>query len=149
MRGTVVGVLRGGPSREHEASLRSGYAVMNSLPRERYTVRDIFIDREGAWHERGLATTPGKVLGSIDVAVIALHGAYGEDGEVQKLLDRFGTPYTGSDSFASFIAMHKVLSKEKARETGLLVPKYRSSSMRTMPRPSSGKSSAPSPSPSS
>lgn len=125
MRGTVVGVLRGGPSREHEVSLRSGHAIMNSLPRERYTVRDIFIDKEGVWHERGLRTLPSKVLAGIDVAVVALHGEYGEDGEVQKILERFGIPYTGSDSFASFVAMHKVLAKEKAREAGLLVPRYR------------------------
>ncbi|MDB4992044.1 MAG: D-alanine--D-alanine ligase [Parcubacteria group bacterium] len=124
MRGTVVGVLRGGPSREHEVSLRSGHAVMNALPRERYTVRDIFIDKEGVWHERGIKTNPATVLPSIDVAVIALHGEYGEDGEVQKVLERFGIPYTGSDSFASFVAMHKVMAKEKARGAGLQVPRY-------------------------
>jgi D-alanine-D-alanine ligase len=124
MRGTVVGVLRGGPSREHEVSLRSGHAVMNALPRERYAVRDIFIDKEGVWHERGLRTSPAAILPSIDVAVIALHGEYGEDGEVQKLLEKFGTPYTGSDSFASFEALHKVISKEKARKVGISVPRY-------------------------
>lgn len=124
MRGTVVGVLRGGPSREHEVSLSTGHAIMSSLPRERYIVRDIFIDREGNWHERGLKTTPGKALSNMDVAVIALHGEYGEDGEVQKLLEKFGIPYTGSDSFASFEAMHKVLAKEKARAAGISVPRY-------------------------
>lgn len=97
---------------------------MSSLPRERYIVRDIFIDREGNWHERGLKTTPGKALSNMDVAVIALHGEYGEDGEVQKLLEKFGIPYTGSDSFASFEAMHKVLAKEKARAAGISVPRY-------------------------
>lgn len=124
MHGTVVGILRGGPSREHEVSLRTGHAIINSLPRERYTVHDIFIDRHGNWHVRGLRTTPGKALSNIDVAIIALHGEYGEDGEVQKLLERFGIPYTGSDSFASFQAMHKVLAKEKARGAGVKVPKY-------------------------
>lgn len=124
MRGTVVGVLRGGPSREHEVSLSTGHAIMSTLPRERYIVRDIFIDREGNWHERGLKTTPGKALSNMDVAVIALHGEYGEDGEVQKLLEKFGIPYTGSDSFASFEAMHKVIAKEKARAAGINVPRY-------------------------
>lgn len=124
MHGTVVGILRGGPSREHEVSLATGHAIMSSLPRERYTVRDIFIDREGNWHERGLRTTPGRALSNMDVAVIALHGEYGEDGEVQKVLERFGIPYTGSDSFASFEAMHKVLAKEKAKSAGINVPRY-------------------------
>jgi D-alanine-D-alanine ligase len=53
-----------------------------------------------------------------------MHGEYGEDGEVQKVLERYGVPYTGSDSFASFVAMHKVLAKEKAREAGILTPRY-------------------------
>jgi D-alanine-D-alanine ligase len=44
---------------------------------------------------------------------------------VQKLLERYGVPYTGSDSFASFVAMHKVLAKEKAKQAGLLTPEYR------------------------
>lgn len=125
MRGTVVGVLRGGPSREHEVSLKTGHAIIANLPEHLYTTRDIYIDKEGAWHERGRPTTPDRVLPSVDVVVIGLHGEYGEDGEVQKLLDRYGVPYTGSDSFGSYVAMHKVLTKERAKDLGLLTPKYR------------------------
>lgn len=125
MRGTVVGVLRGGPSREHEVSLKTGHAIIQNLPEDRFTVRDLYIDRNGVWHERGRVTDPVRVLPQIDVAVIGLHGEYGEDGEVQKLLERHGVPYTGSDSFASYLAMHKVLTKEKAKELGLLTPRYR------------------------
>lgn len=125
MRGTVVGVLRGGPSKEHEVSLKTGHAIITNLPEDRFTTRDIYIDKEGAWHERGRPTTPDRVLPSVDVVVIGLHGEYGEDGEVQKLLERYGVPYTGSDSFGSFIAMHKVLTKERAKDIGLLTPKYR------------------------
>lgn len=124
MRGTVVSVLRGGPSREHSVSLQTGHAFITGLHPERYTVRDIYIDKDGSWHERGRPVTPDQVLRFTDVAIIGLHGEYGEDGEVQKLLERFGTPYTGSDSFASFVAMHKVLAKEKAKEHGLLTPRY-------------------------
>jgi D-alanine-D-alanine ligase len=65
------------------------------------------------------------VLHSIDVALLGLHGEYGEDGEVQRLLERAGVPYAGSDSFGSFLAMHKVLAKEKAKEIGLMTPEYR------------------------
>ena len=88
-------------------------------------MRDIYIDRAGIWHERGRPTTPERVLPQLDVVVIGLHGEYGEDGEVQKLLSRFGVPYTGSDPFASYLAMHKVLTKERAKELGLLTPRYR------------------------
>ncbi len=125
MRGTVVAVLRGGPSREHEVSLKSGHTILSNLPTDRFTTRDIYIDKQGLWHERGMPTTPDRVLRGVDVVLLGLHGEYGEDGEVQKLLERFGVPFAGADSFGSYVAMHKVLSKERAREAGLLTPKYR------------------------
>ncbi len=125
MRGTVVGVLRGGPSQEHEVSLQTGHAILTHLPEERYTTRDIYIDKKGVWHEKGRITTPEKVLRSVDAVLIGLHGEYGEDGEVQKLLERYGVPFAGSDSFGSYLAMHKVLTKEKAKEHGIKTPKYR------------------------
>jgi D-alanine-D-alanine ligase len=124
MRGTIVGVLRGGPSREHDVSLKSGHAILQNLSAERFTARDIFIDREGVWHERGIPITPERALRGMDVVIVGLHGEYGENGEVQRTLERFGVPYTGSDSFSSSVAMHKVLSKERAREAGLLTPRY-------------------------
>lgn len=125
MHGTIVGVLRGGPSREHDVSLKTGHAILTNLSPERYTTRDIYIDRKGTWHIGGKATTPDKALRSIDVAVLGLHGEYGEDGEVQKVLERYGVPFTGSSSFPSYLAMHKVLAKEKAKEHGLKTAKYR------------------------
>ncbi|HEX2792113.1 MAG TPA: hypothetical protein VHO23_00100 [Candidatus Paceibacterota bacterium] len=124
MRGTIVAVLRGGPSCEHEVSLKTGHAFLAGLPEERYTVRDIYIDRDGAWHERGRPTSPARVLPTSDAVVNALHGAYGEDGTLQKLLESYGVPYTGADSFGSYLAHHKVLAKERARELGLLTPRY-------------------------
>ena len=122
---TIVGVLRGGPSREHEVSLRSGAAVLASLPDDRFVARDIYINREGVWHDRGRVLAPERILRQIDVAFVGLHGEYGEDGEVQKLLERFGIPYTGSNPFASYLAMHKLMSKMRAREAGLLTPDFR------------------------
>lgn len=125
MRGTVVAVLRGGPSREHDVSLKTGHTILSNLPKWRFTTRDIYIDKEGRWHERGVPTSPDRVLRGVDVVLLGLHGEYGEDGEIQKLLEQFGVPYAGANSFASYVAMHKVLSKEKAREAGLLTPKFR------------------------
>ncbi len=124
MRGIVVGVFRGGPSSEHEVSLKTGQTMLSALKTEKYTARDIFIDKEGVWHERGRPTAPHKVLPSIDVAVIALHGAYGEDGDIQKLLTSFGVPFTGSSAYGSYLAMHKVLAKEKIKEAGITTPRY-------------------------
>lgn len=123
MQGTVVGVLRGGPSSEHEVSLASGASMLRHMP-ERYRVRDIYIDKEGVWHEHGKQTTPGRVLSTLDVALLPLHGAYGQDGEVQKVLERFGVPYTGADPFAAFKTSHKVLAKEEARRLGVRTARY-------------------------
>ncbi len=122
---TIVGVLRGGPSREHEVSLRTGAAILVNLPEERFTARDIYIDKQGQWHDRGRATSPERALRQVDVALIGLHGEYGEDGEVQKLLERFGVPYAGTDSFGSYLAMHKLMAKVRAQEAGLLTPNFR------------------------
>jgi D-alanine-D-alanine ligase len=122
MIGTAVGVLRGGPSREHEVSLKTGHAILSHLSQEHFTPRDIYIDRQGVWHTQGKATTPTKALQSVDVVVVGLHGEY---GEVQKVLELHGVPYTGSDSFASYIAMHKVFAKKLAEEEQIQTPKYR------------------------
>jgi D-alanine-D-alanine ligase len=125
MQGTVVGVLRGGPSREHEVSLKTGHAVAKHLPKDKFTVKDIYIDKNGVWHDRGRPVSPAQALRTIDVAVVGLHGEYGEDGEVQKILEGHGVPYTGSGPMSSFTAMHKVMAKERAKEHGVLTPKYR------------------------
>jgi D-alanine-D-alanine ligase len=99
--------------------------MLKNLLEERYVARDIYIDKEGQWHDRGRVSTPERILRQVDVVLNGLHGEYGEDGEVQKTLERFGAPYAGSDSFASYLAMHKVMSKMHAREAGLLTPDFR------------------------
>jgi len=121
---TIVGVLRGGPSREHEVSLKTGAAMLANLPRDRFDAHDIYIDKAGQWHDRGRPTTPDKVLRQTDVVLNGLHGEYGEDGEVQRLLETFAVPYTGSDALGSYLAMHKVLAKVRAKEAGLLTPDF-------------------------
>jgi D-alanine-D-alanine ligase len=118
----VVGVLRGGPSREYEVSLRTGASVLEHLDREKYEPRDIFIDRAGEWHMHGVAQSPERALKGVDVAFNALHGEYGEDGRIQRQLDSLGVPYTGSDAFSSAIAFNKQHAKEAARKLGVKVP---------------------------
>ena len=102
-----VAVLRGGPSNEYDVSLATGAAVLAHLPEERYATKDILIGKDGTWHARGIPTTPDRALQDVDVAFIALHGEYGEDGTVQKMLDAHKIPYTGSGVFPSAIAMDK------------------------------------------
>ncbi|HCC05683.1 TPA: D-alanine--D-alanine ligase [Patescibacteria group bacterium] len=106
-----VGVLRGGPSAEYEVSLKTGQSVIQNLSKDRYEVKDILIDKAGKWHMRGMPVEATRALDQVDVVFNALHGKYGEDGEVQRFLDSHGSKYTGSGSLASAIAMNKVLSK--------------------------------------
>ena len=120
----VVGVLRGGPSHEYDTSLVTGNVLLSHLLPERYTPRDIFIDKTGAWHVAGKAMSPTCILEIVDVVLVGLHGEYGEDGEVQKILERHGVPYSGSNSFASFLAMHKVFAKKYAGENNIHTPRY-------------------------
>jgi len=121
MNGTVVGVLRGGPWQEHDVSLKTGGAMLGQLPEERFVVRDIYIDKQKQWHDRGRPVDPVRALQGLDVVLIGLHGEYGEDGEVQRLLEQQGIPYAGADSFGSFLAMHKALAKDRVRSAGVKV----------------------------
>lgn len=118
-----VAVLRGGPSSEYEISLKSGATVLHQLPHE-YEGHDVFIDRAGVWHHRGVPIEPAELPGKFDVAFNALHGEYGEDGKVQRLLDTLGMRYTGSRALSSALAMNKVLTKDHLSKHGFKVPAH-------------------------
>lgn len=119
-----VGVLRGGPSEEYDVSLMTGRFVLDQLLKkeELFEPIDIFISREGAWYYRGFEVRPEDIALYIDVAFVALHGKYGEDGRVQKLLERFAVPYTGSNSITSAVGMNKHIGKKIFEREGLHTP---------------------------
>jgi len=119
---TRVGVIRGGPSREYEISLKTGAEILGFLSADIYEVVDILIDKNGTWHIGGTPTNVSKIYGRVDVVVNALHGKYGEDGIVQRELDAFSVPYTGSRSLGSAICMNKVRTKDVFRKAGLRTP---------------------------
>lgn len=116
-----VGVLRGGPSLEHEVSLKTGESVLSSLPKK-YSARDIFISKEGEWYFNGKLRHYDQIFKNVDVVFNALHGEYGEDGKVQQILESYGVPYTGSGVLASAIGMNKILSKAIFKSVGLKTP---------------------------
>ena len=122
MTRTVVGVLRGGTSSEYDLSLKTGAAMISALLPERYDVRDIFIDTSGLWHLRGVPSTPAGALAQLDVALNALHGGIGEDGTVQRILQRAGVPYAGSTAPASSLALNKIRAREILGRAGLSMP---------------------------
>ncbi|MEI8389934.1 MAG: D-alanine--D-alanine ligase [bacterium] len=98
-----IGVLCGGMSNEREVSLRSGKNCFEALKRLGFENTEI-IDVD-----RNIAKT--LIEKKIEVAYIALHGKYGEDGCIQGLLEVIGIPYTGSGVKASAIAMDKEFTK--------------------------------------
>jgi D-alanine-D-alanine ligase len=120
-----VGVLRGGPSSEYEVSLLSGKTILQHLDEEKYDVKDIFIDRNGSWHLHGRAREPADILDHIDLAFLGLHGEYGEDGKLQRMLDQFGIPYTGSGAYASTMSMHKAETKNMLKDLDVLFARHR------------------------
>lgn len=116
-----IAVIRGGPSNEFDVSLKTGATVLKHLNRDRYTPVDVFIDKGGQWHMNGV---PGNILDlrhHADVAWIALHGRYGEDGAIQRELESVGMPYTGSGVLSSALAMHKGKAKKIFVDHGLSV----------------------------
>lgn len=119
-----VGVVRGGPSSEYDVSVRSGGTVLRHLPEDKYIGIDLLITRDGMWHKNGVPTTLEEVQHHVDVVWNALHGYYGEDGKIQKELEHFGIPYTGSGVLPSAIAMNKVLAKEHVVPLGVKTPRW-------------------------
>ncbi len=116
-----VAVLRGGPGHEYPVSLKTGESILTHLPGH-YERADILIDRDGTWHHRGLPINPLEIGQYADVVFNAMHGEYGEDGQVQQILDRTAVPYTGSGTFASSVGMNKVMAKDVFQRAGLKVP---------------------------
>jgi D-alanine-D-alanine ligase len=120
-----VAVLRGGPSSEYDVSLRSGAAVLEALRDLHYPHKDIIITKKGEWLEMGIARSPEKALEAVDTVFLALHGEFGEDGQVQRLLQRLKIPFTGSNALASAIAFNKELTKQTLKEHGINMAKHR------------------------
>ncbi len=108
-----VAVLRGGPSLEYDMSLISGQAVIDAIDESKYSIVDIFVDKEAAWYHKGLPTNPADILSKVDMVFNCLHGTYGEDGQVQNILEASAVPFTGPKAFEAAISFHKALSLQE------------------------------------
>jgi len=115
MQSRKIGVLLGGLSSERDVSLRTGEAVLAALRERGHDAIPIYVDRD---------VDVALRQEQIEVAFIALHGRWGEDGCIQGLLEMLGIPYTGSDVLASALAMHKGKAKELFRLHNLPTPAY-------------------------
>jgi D-alanine-D-alanine ligase len=110
-----VTVLYGGPSAEREVSLVSGNAVIEAL---RSVGHEVFPSDISPDNLSGL-DHPAEVIFPV------LHGAFGEDGTLQEILEKRGLPFVGSGSKASRLGMNKVETKKAWEKAGLPTPAYR------------------------
>ncbi len=113
MRKLKIAVLMGGPSAEREVSLRSGTAVANALTATGAKVVPMDI-------QDATFTIPADV----DVTFLVLHGTFGEDGALQRILEERGIAYTGSGPAASALAFDKVAAKQSFLGAGVPTPAY-------------------------
>jgi len=111
---SIIGVLAGGISSERDISIKTGKNILDSLKRSGYMVRFIDLKDDGFIDE----------IKKIDIAFLALHGRYGEDGTVQGLLELLKIPYTGSGILSSALVMDKIFSKKIMIMENIPTPDY-------------------------
>jgi len=110
-----VGILLGGMSVEREVSQRTGAAVAAALKGLGYDVVEIDAQKD----------LPARLVAEkVQLAFVALHGRYGEDGCVQGLLESMFIPYTGSGVLASSVGMEKVFAKQIFLAHGIPTPRH-------------------------
>ncbi|MFH1749043.1 MAG: D-alanine--D-alanine ligase [Planctomycetota bacterium] len=109
-----VTVLRGGPSAERDISLASGQAVAQALEQRGHLVFAADI----------LPNDLSALDHPADVVFPVLHGTFGEDGTLQRILEQRGLPFVGSGSEASALAMDKVASKQRVLDLGFDTPPF-------------------------
>lgn len=114
-----VGVLGGGVSSEREVSLVSAQNVFESLKRK--NLKTSLIDIADSKKQKIKEILEAS---NIDVAFIALHGEFGEDGQIQKILEEVGIPYAGSKPWSSYLAMNKIFSKMIFQENNIPTPPF-------------------------
>ncbi|MFH1853820.1 MAG: D-alanine--D-alanine ligase [Candidatus Omnitrophota bacterium] len=120
-----VGVLMGGPSCEHDISIKSGTAVCKALKDS--GIKTVPLELVKSSTMNGYRGHVAETIRSsdIDLAFIALHGEFGEDGCVQEVLESLKIPYTGSRIKASKLGMDKVKSKAIFELNNIPTPRYR------------------------
>ena len=147
---TLLVVLFGGRSAEHDVSCVTAAHVMRAMDHNKYRISAFGIDRNGTWHRPQLPriddsvdvaslperlTVDGPVVDPFAelsaarshgrvVVVPLLHGPLGEDGTMQGMLEIVDLPYVGSGVLASSVAMDKALAKTVLAAAGIAQVKY-------------------------
>lgn len=114
----------GGPSGEHDISLKSGDGVVRALVGRGWAAQPLVIPKTLTVEEACGFVSDALARGAPDVAFLALHGTFGEDGTIQQLCEDRRVAYTGSDPAASRLGMDKVASRKRFAHAGLAVPRW-------------------------
>lgn len=112
----TVAVIMGGPSAEGEISLATGKSIAIALREKGYQVKELYLNPRNFSEQM-------KASGA-DVAFIAVHGSFGEDGRLQSALEMMEVPYTGSGVLASAVSMNKIAAKRLFLGSGVPTPDY-------------------------
>jgi len=119
-----VGVLMGGASSERDISIKSGKAVYSALEGVGVSVVPIELERRVSENDYAGFVKQKLNSSNIDVAFIALHGTFGEDGTIQEILEDIDIPYTGSKVLASQQGMDKISSKRIFKSHNIPIPRH-------------------------
>ena len=119
-----VGIIYGGASTEHDVSKMSAESVIKNINKEKYDIKQIYIDLEGKWYkihegEKEKISNIEEELKQFDVIFPVLHGKYGEDGTIQGMLEMWEIPYVGCKVLASSVGMDKVYTKIVFEKAGI------------------------------
>jgi D-alanine-D-alanine ligase len=120
-----IAVVMGGPSAEHEISLRSGQGVVEALTRRGWNTSSLVIPHALSVEQASERVHRALEQTGTELVFIALHGPFGEDGTVQQLCEERRLAYTGSDAEASRLGLDKVASRQRFEQIGLQVPTWR------------------------
>jgi len=110
-----IAVLLGGQSAERKISLQSGHAVADALQQRGHAIRLV---------DPAMQSLESVDWSGIDVAFMALHGTFGEDGGAQEVLERLGVPFTSSSAETSRLAFSKSAAKERFLQHNVSTPSY-------------------------
>jgi len=119
-----VGLFYGGVDNEREVSKKSADTVRRNLDKEKYEIVNIEIMPGEIFVIKNKEVSFDQVCEKIDIALLALHGLFGEDGTLQRLLDEHLVPYTGSDALASAVSFSKLLTKDVFTKFNIKTPTY-------------------------
>jgi len=120
-----VFIIYGGPGGEHEVSCKSAETIFNAINKRTNSVSKVFIDKKLKYFLNGEAISKENLFTKMKdgVAFSVVHGEFGEDGQLQKILEKNKIKFIGSGSKVSQLAIDKIKTQRKLSKNGIVSPK--------------------------